>query len=160
MPLDKGAKRKLALDHWLNNAPRRRRSFQRNASAPDRLALRTVNPALHLAALARLGPAQLLEPIAMANSIYLATALPTVNGPERSVSRESVAAAKRKATAQASMTRCWRHGERGGMDATDIDTLIEHVRYGRMTPDAAEAEAVRLGHGNLSGEPPDDTFDP
>jgi hypothetical protein len=39
--------------------------------------------------------------------ICLATALPTVNGPERSVSRESVAAAKRKATAQASMTRCW-----------------------------------------------------
>ena len=41
--------------------------------------------------------------------IRLATALPTVNGPERSVSRESVAAAKRKATAQASITRCWRH---------------------------------------------------
>jgi hypothetical protein len=31
-----------------------------------------------------------------------------VNGPERSVSRESVAAAKRKATARASMTPCWR----------------------------------------------------
>jgi hypothetical protein len=37
------------------------------------------------------------------------TALPTVNGPERSVSRESVAAAKRTDTAQASSTRCWRH---------------------------------------------------
>ena len=31
--------------------------------------------------------------------ISLASALPTVNGPERSVSRESVAVAKRKATA-------------------------------------------------------------
>ena len=38
--------------------------------------------------------------------ISLATALPTVNGPERSVSRESVAAAKRKATAQASIKTC------------------------------------------------------
>jgi hypothetical protein len=36
--------------------------------------------------------------------ISLASALPTVNGPERSVSRESVAAAKRKATAHASIT--------------------------------------------------------
>jgi hypothetical protein len=42
----------------------------------------------------------------------LAAALPTVNGPERSVSRESVAAAKRKATAHASMTRCWRQVSR------------------------------------------------
>jgi hypothetical protein len=41
-------------------------------------------------------------------SISLASALPTVNGPERSVSRESVAAAKRKATAHASITPCWR----------------------------------------------------
>jgi hypothetical protein len=40
--------------------------------------------------------------------ICLANALPTVNGPERSVSRDSVAAAKRKDTAQASSTRCWR----------------------------------------------------
>jgi hypothetical protein len=38
--------------------------------------------------------------------ISLASALPTVNGPERSVSRESVAAAKRKATAHASITPC------------------------------------------------------
>jgi len=45
-------------------------------------------------------------------NICVATALPTVNGPERSVSRESVAAAKRKATAQASMTRCWRQVSR------------------------------------------------
>ena len=37
----------------------------------------------------------------------LAYSLPTVNGPERSVSRESEAAAKRKDTAEASMTRCW-----------------------------------------------------
>jgi hypothetical protein len=36
----------------------------------------------------------------------LVSALPTVNGPERSVSRESVAAAKRKATAQASIKTC------------------------------------------------------
>ena len=36
----------------------------------------------------------------------LASALPTVNGPQRSVSRESVAAAKRKDTAQASITTC------------------------------------------------------
>jgi hypothetical protein len=34
------------------------------------------------------------------------TALPTVTCPERSVSRESVAAAKRKATAQASIKTC------------------------------------------------------
>ncbi len=41
-------------------------------------------------------------------SIFLfANALPTVNGPEPSVPRESEAAAKRKATAEASMTRCW-----------------------------------------------------
>ena len=39
-------------------------------------------------------------------AISLASALPTVNGPERSVSRESVAAAKRKATAHASITPC------------------------------------------------------
>jgi hypothetical protein len=38
--------------------------------------------------------------------ISLASALTTVNGPERSVSRESVAAAKRKATAHASITPC------------------------------------------------------
>jgi hypothetical protein len=38
--------------------------------------------------------------------ISLVSALPTVNGPERSVSRESVAAAKRKATAHASITPC------------------------------------------------------
>jgi hypothetical protein len=38
----------------------------------------------------------------------LATGLPTVNGPERSVSRASVAAAKRKDPAQAAMTPCWR----------------------------------------------------
>jgi hypothetical protein len=56
--------------------------------------------------------------------ISLASALPTVNGPERSVSRESVAAAKRQATAHASITPCWRadvkramrldHGRRAG----------------------------------------------
>ncbi len=39
-------------------------------------------------------------------AISLASALPTVNGPERSVSRESVPAAKRKATARASITTC------------------------------------------------------
>ena len=39
-------------------------------------------------------------------AISLGSALPTVNGPERSVSRESVAAAKRKDTAQASITTC------------------------------------------------------
>jgi hypothetical protein len=38
--------------------------------------------------------------------ISIASALPTVNGPQRSVSRESVAAAKRKDTAQASITTC------------------------------------------------------
>jgi hypothetical protein len=38
--------------------------------------------------------------------ISLASALPTVTCPERSVSRESVAAAKRKATAHASITPC------------------------------------------------------
>jgi hypothetical protein len=47
-----------------------------------------------------------MEAVGVRIGISLAFALPTVNGPERSVSRESVAAAKRKATAQASMTRC------------------------------------------------------
>ena len=42
----------------------------------------------------------------------LAFALPTVNGPERSVARASVAAAKRKDAAQASITPCWRHVSR------------------------------------------------
>jgi hypothetical protein len=37
----------------------------------------------------------------------VANTLPTVNSPEQSVSRESEAAAKRKDTAEASMTRCW-----------------------------------------------------
>jgi hypothetical protein len=37
----------------------------------------------------------------------VAITLPTVNSPEQSVSRESEAAAKRKDTAEASMTRCW-----------------------------------------------------
>ena len=44
--------------------------------------------------------------------IALATALPTVNGPERSVSRASEAAAKRKDTAHASTTRGWRQFKR------------------------------------------------
>ena len=39
--------------------------------------------------------------------ISLAPDLPTVNGPELSVSRASEAAAKRKDTAQASSTPCW-----------------------------------------------------
>jgi hypothetical protein len=42
----------------------------------------------------------------------VANALPTVNGPERSVSRDSEAAAKRTDTAEASMTRCWRQFKR------------------------------------------------
>lgn len=46
------------------------------------------------------------------------------------------------------------------MDTTEIGTLIQQVKYGRMTPEAAEAEAVRLRHGNLAGEPPEGTFDP
>ena len=45
-------------------------------------------------------------PVDVRVGISLAAALPTVNGPERSVSRESVAAAKHKATAHASITRC------------------------------------------------------
>ena len=44
--------------------------------------------------------------------ISLAFALPTVNGPERSVVRASVPAAKCKDAAQASMTPCWRHVSR------------------------------------------------
>jgi hypothetical protein len=40
------------------------------------------------------------------SAISLAFVLPTVNGPQRSVSRESVAAAKRKDTALASITTC------------------------------------------------------
>jgi hypothetical protein len=36
-----------------------------------------------------------------------ANSLPTLNSPERSVSRESEASAKRKDTAEASLTRCW-----------------------------------------------------
>ena len=42
------------------------------------------------------------------DKVILATALPTVNGPERSVSRASEAAAKRKDTAAASITLGWR----------------------------------------------------
>lgn len=42
----------------------------------------------------------------------LAIGLPTVNGPERSVARASVAAAKRTDTAQASITPCWRQFNR------------------------------------------------
>jgi hypothetical protein len=38
--------------------------------------------------------------------ISLVSALPTVTCPERSVSRESMAAAKRKATAHAAITPC------------------------------------------------------
>jgi hypothetical protein len=53
-----------------------------------------------------------MENVDVRIGIRLATALPTVNGPERSVLRESVAAAKRKATAQASITRCWRQVSR------------------------------------------------
>ena len=41
------------------------------------------------------------------------TGLPTVTCPERSVSRESEAAAKRTDTAEASLTRCWRHRNMG-----------------------------------------------
>jgi hypothetical protein len=40
--------------------------------------------------------------------VFLAAALPTVNGPERSVSRASEAAAKRQDTAAASITLGWR----------------------------------------------------
>jgi hypothetical protein len=40
-------------------------------------------------------------------NFVVAGALPTVNSPERSVSRESEAAAKLTDTAEASMTRCW-----------------------------------------------------
>jgi len=39
-------------------------------------------------------------------TVSLASALPTVNGPEWSLSRKSVAAAKRKATAKASIMTC------------------------------------------------------
>ena len=52
------------------------------------------------------------EGFELTNGSDLIAALPTVNGPERSVSRESVAAAKRKATAHASKTRCWRQVSR------------------------------------------------
>jgi len=44
--------------------------------------------------------------------IFVASDLPTVNGPELSVSRASEAAAKRKDTAQASSTPCWRQFKR------------------------------------------------
>ena len=44
--------------------------------------------------------------------ISLAPDLPTGNGPELSVSRASEAAAKRKDTAQASSTPCWRQFNR------------------------------------------------
>src|SRR5215204_6625019 len=41
LPLDKGPNGFLALHYWLNNAPRRRRKFQRNASAPRSRATRS-----------------------------------------------------------------------------------------------------------------------
>jgi hypothetical protein len=49
--------------------------------------------------------------------------------------------------------------ERVAIETLKRNELIEQVRYGRMTPDEADAEAVRLGFGKLSYEPPDDAFD-
>ena len=46
------------------------------------------------------------------------------------------------------------------MKPSTRDDLIEEVRYGRMVPAEAEAEAARLGVGKLSCEPADGTFDP
>jgi hypothetical protein len=40
------------------------------------------------------------------------------------------------------------------------DDLIDNVKYGRITPDEAEAEAVRLGLGKLASEPNGSQFDP
>jgi hypothetical protein len=59
-----------------------------------------------LAALTMAG-AYLTGTVEVRVGVLLANALPTVNGPERSVSRESEAYAKRRDTAEASMTRCW-----------------------------------------------------
>jgi hypothetical protein len=42
----------------------------------------------------------------------------------------------------------------------DRDALIEEVRYGRMTPEEAEAESARLGLRKLAREPDDSSFDP
>jgi hypothetical protein len=62
-----------------------------------------------LAALAWLGTSR-ADLDGMRFGVYLlATALPTVNGPELSVSRDSEASAKRTDPALASITRCWRH---------------------------------------------------
>ena len=44
--------------------------------------------------------------------------------------------------------------------ASRRDDLLEDVKYGRMTPGEAEAEAVRLGVGKLASKPDGSQFDP
>ena len=46
------------------------------------------------------------------------------------------------------------------MEPTGRDDLIESVRYGRMSPDEAEAEAAKRGLGKLATEPDIGSFDP
>jgi hypothetical protein len=46
------------------------------------------------------------------------------------------------------------------MTAVRRDDLIEDVKYGRMTPGEAEAEAVRLGLGPLASKPDRLSFNP
>jgi hypothetical protein len=46
------------------------------------------------------------------------------------------------------------------MGTIERDELIENVKYGLMTPEAAEAEAARLGLARLASEPDGNAFDP
>jgi hypothetical protein len=60
-----------------------------------------------LVALAALGAYTTPAVEVRVGNFLIANTLPTVKSPEQSVSRASEAAAKRKDTAEASMTRCW-----------------------------------------------------
>src|SRR5262245_44452987 len=44
--------------------------------------------------------------------------------------------------------------------ASEVDDLLDRVRRGVLTPDAAEAEAERLGLGQLANTPDPSKFDP
>jgi hypothetical protein len=46
------------------------------------------------------------------------------------------------------------------MGTIERDELIENVKHGLMTPEAAEAEAARLGLARLASEPDGNAFDP
>jgi hypothetical protein len=71
----------------------------------------------------------------------LAIGLPTVNGPERSVARASVAAAKRTDTAQASITPCWIQFRLSSKPSLPSSMFSS----GALDRASREAEYVRLG---------------